>query len=94
MDAENHVMILQAGDSDTEEWLCPRCGRHLVLRWAPHFDELILARGDEGMPHVGSRTGLVRIGPVRRSTPVENTVAHDSAWRDWLGEHGLPWQDG
>jgi hypothetical protein len=89
--SEHHVMVHQAGDSDSEEWLCPECGRHLILRWAPEYDELVLVRGDASVTHAGSKQGLVRIGPMRPSTPADGPATTDTAWRDWLDQHGVPW---
>ncbi|MGH4012275.1 MAG: hypothetical protein ACRDTH_29625, partial [Pseudonocardiaceae bacterium] len=62
---EQHVMILQGTDSsDAEEWLCPECGRHFIVRWSPDFEQLVLTVGDARASHHGSK-GTVSIGRMR-----------------------------
>jgi hypothetical protein len=70
-----------------EEWCCPVCGRHFVVRWPPDYERLILAEGDPRATHVGTKgevglTGLrvARTGP----DPGE-------ADRRWLRGHGIDW---
>jgi len=57
-------MILTGnGESGAEEWVCPTCGRRMLLRWPPNYEKLILEHGDEAAIHVGGKGGL-RIGQV------------------------------
>lgn len=39
--------------SGSEEWLCPACGRRILLRWPPHFEKIVLDPGDELATHTG-----------------------------------------
>ena len=40
-----HEMVHQGTDaSGMEEWRCPECGRHFVVRWPPDFERLVLSR--------------------------------------------------
>ncbi len=60
-------MILQGTDSSgAEERLCPECGRHFIVRWLPHFEQLVLTVGDGRASHHSS-TGEVSIGRMRVS---------------------------
>ncbi|ASR35303.1 hypothetical protein BAY61_10190 [Prauserella marina] len=88
--AEHHVMALQRADrADTQEWLCPECGRHFIVRWDPEFDQLVLNQGDTGASHSGSEKGALDIvmrtemaRPVPRGEPTQ-------VWLDWLRQHGI-----
>lgn len=63
-----HILSHQGvGPSGGEEWLCHECGRDLVVRWEPDFEEVILVAGDRDVRHIGSRHGSVWIGSVRTS---------------------------
>ena len=51
-----HEMVHQGTDaSGMEEWRCPECGRHFVVRWPPDFERLVLAEGDGDAVHVGAK---------------------------------------
>jgi hypothetical protein len=68
-----------------EEWRCPVCGRHFIVRWPPDYERVVLAEGDEDATHVGTKgeVGFRGIGVARASG--------DDAWRRWLAEHGIDW---
>jgi len=55
MDA--HVMNLNSDHEGTQEWICPICGRVLLLETNPsHLS--ILVRGDSYASHSGNTGGL------------------------------------
>lgn len=65
---ESHEMQLQRVlESGAQEWLCPSCGRHLLL-WFRHPDDRpareILVDGDETAIHTGGTRGLRISGPT------------------------------
>jgi hypothetical protein len=81
------VLIGPAG-SDADEWLCPSCGRRMVLRWPPRYEKLVLDRGDDSVAHVGGKGGVAMAGvgvAVTTSVPVGDRD------RDWLDEIGVVW---
>ncbi|MBN9108233.1 MAG: hypothetical protein J0I34_05570 [Pseudonocardia sp.] len=94
--ADEHVMVLEGdGPSGAEEWHCPTCGRTVVVRWEPDFEQLVLVEGDTRAAHAGSRHGGVRLGPPTRrpatARPATGAadVGDDDAWARWLADHGL-----
>ena len=43
-----HTMTLVGQvESGAEEWVCPRCGRRMLLRWPPDYQKLVLDEGDD-----------------------------------------------
>jgi hypothetical protein len=56
---QHHEMVRQAVDeSGLQAWLCPECGRRLLLSWPPNYRKIVLQRGDVWTPHVGGTGGL------------------------------------
>ncbi|ODU04200.1 MAG: hypothetical protein ABS81_11305 [Pseudonocardia sp. SCN 72-86] len=92
-DADEHVMVHEGdGPAGAEEWHCPTCGRTVVVRWEPDFEQLVLVEGDTRFVHSGSRHGGVRLRPpVRRPATARPAadVGDDDAWARWLADHGL-----
>lgn len=93
----HHVMVHRAADSaGADEWLCPECGRHFIVRFDPEFDQLVLVPGDVTVSHTGSQHGLVRTGPPRPAVPTgadQPAPAPSPAWQRWMREHGIAWED-
>ena len=84
-----HEMVHEGTDaSGMEEWRCPVCGRHFVVRWPPDFERLVLAEGDANAIHVGAK-GEVRLTGIQL-TPAAGTGAEDE-WRAWLRDNGIDW---
>ena len=82
-----HVMVHQGTDhSGMQEWRCPVCGRHFVVRWPPDFERLVLTEGDGDAVHVGSKdgTGLTGIQVVTGGDG-------EDEWRRWLRDNGIDW---
>ena len=48
-----HAMELIREHEDTEEWLCPTCGRRLLVNWNPKFKRTVLIAGDQSVTHSG-----------------------------------------
>jgi hypothetical protein len=94
-----HEMILTStGESGAEEWVCPTCGRRMLLRWPPHFEKLILEHGDEAAIHVGEKGGL-RLGQVAvtpapaAQMPQAPAAQMPQAEQQWLRDNGIDWDD-
>ena len=57
------MILTGTGESGVEEWVCPTCGRRMLLRWPPYYEKFILEQGDDAAIHVGGKGGL-RVGPA------------------------------
>ena len=94
-----HEMVHVGTDAaGMEEWRCPVCGRHFVVRWPPNYERLVLAEGDEHATHVGSREDEVGLRGIQIRPAAGGPAAGDpaegegeDAWRRWLAEHGIDW---
>jgi hypothetical protein len=87
------MILTGSGESGAEEWVCPTCGRRMLLRWPPNYEKLILEYGDEAAIHVGGKGGL-RVGQVA-ATPASvdevPVVEVPEAERQWLQDNGIDW---
>jgi len=88
-----HEMVHESTDATgMEEWRCPGCGRHFVVRWPPDYERLGLAEGDQNATHVGTK-GEVGLGGIEVTPasggPADGSV--DDAWRRWLRDNGIDW---
>jgi len=71
-----------------EEWSCATCGRRLLMRRPPEFEQIVLERGDEWAAHVGGAGGFQMAGIQARPSGPGSPSAAD---RGWLDEHGITW---
>ena len=86
-----HAMTLVGqAESGAEEWVCPRCGRRMLLRWPPDYHKLVLEEGDESAVHVGGKGGLQVIGAEVVPSPSGEVPAGE---RQWLRDNGIDWDD-
>jgi hypothetical protein len=92
------MILTGSGESGAEEWVCPTCGRRMLLRWPPHYEKLILEHGDEAAIHVGGKGGLrvgqVAVGPAPASgAPLADVPVSEipEAERRWLRAIGIDW---
>jgi hypothetical protein len=82
-------MILNGrAESGAEEWVCPTCGRRMLLRWPPDYEKLVLEHGDDTAVHVGGKGG-VRVGELVIAPTPQADVA--STERQWLSDNGIEW---
>jgi hypothetical protein len=103
-----HEMVHEGTDaSGMEEWRCPVCGRHFIVRWPPDYERLVLAEGDPKAIHVGTKEGEVGFGgigiaPAAGMTPAADgdpatggdpaaALGDEDAWRRWLRDNGIDW---
>jgi hypothetical protein len=88
--------------SGMEEWRCPVCGRHFIVRWPPDYERLVLAEGDPKAIHVGTKEGEVGFGgiavapaaggdPAAAPDPAAAAPGEEDAWRRWLRDNGIDW---
>ena len=87
-----HEMVHQGTDAaGMEEWRCPECGRHFLVRWPPAWERLVLVEGDPDAAHVGSK-GAVTLGRVEvRAADAAAGGAGEDDWRRWLDDNGIDW---
>ena len=87
--APPHEMVHEGTDaSGMEEWRCPVCGRHFIVRWPPDYERLVLAEGDADATHVGTK-GEVGLSGIQ----VVPTAGPEDEWRRWLRDNGIDWDD-
>jgi hypothetical protein len=98
-----HEMVHEGTDpSGMEEWRCPVCGRHFIVRWPPDYERLVLAEGDPKAIHVGTKEGEVGFGgiavaraaggdPAAAPDPAAAAPGEEDAWRRWLRDNGIDW---
>lgn len=86
---EHHDMALaRRTESGAEEWVCPTCGRRMLMRWPPRFERVVLEEGDGTAVHAGAKGGaLMRKSEV---TQAVSTDVPDSELR-WLHSNGIDW---
>ena len=73
-----HEMVHEGTDpTGMEEWRCPVCGRHFIVRWPPDYERLVLAEGDPQAIHVGTKEGEVGFGGIGIAPTAETTPAAD-----------------
>lgn len=51
-----HSMTLIRKHEGIEEWLCPTCGRHMLVNWNPIFKRTVLDAGDSSVGHSGFKS--------------------------------------
>ena len=82
-------MILNGrAESGAEEWVCPTCGRRMLLRWPPEYEKLVLDHGDDSAIHVGGKGG-VQVGGLVIAPTLEGDM--QSSEREWLRDNGIDW---
>ncbi len=66
-EAQHHQMVLLATHpSGADEWLCPTCGRKVLMQWPPDYKKIVLVAGDESAIHTGGKSGLSLTLPENR----------------------------
>ena len=53
-----HTMDLIKEHEGTEEWLCPDCGRHMLVNWSPKFKRTVLDAGDTSAGHTAFKSDV------------------------------------
>jgi hypothetical protein len=85
--AEVHDMFLEGPmENGVGEWICPSCGRRLLVRRTPNFEKVVLSSGNGKANHVSI------IGDKR----IINVAVTDGAYEtdtdsDWLTANGMSW---
>ena len=94
----HEMMLVKIYETGVEEWLCPICGRRLMMQRPPQFRRIILAMGDELVSHTASQESLRLVGAEdANTTATPRTSSHtDDAqlatmrvWADWIDQLDL-----
>jgi hypothetical protein len=82
----------------SQEWVCPVCGRRMIIHWPPQYKRVILEEGDSGAIHTGG-TGGLRMGGAEVQHEAQEEGAQGGAgslkdpylspWARWLENKGL-----
>lgn len=89
MQQRHEMVLVETRESGVEEWMCPNCGRRVLLRWPPNYEKFVLDHGDESATHGGGKGG-VRVGQVMVN-PVDMGDI-EALEHDWLSDHGIDWE--
>jgi len=90
-----HTMEFIREYEGMDEWLCPTCGRRLLMEYRPKFKKIILEEGDINAGHSGGKGGLqvgtIQIAPADvYSTNDESALPFNdpslAPWLTWLNE--------
>jgi hypothetical protein len=46
------MRMVRTQESGMEEWVCPSCGRRILLRWPPDYTKSVLDDGDPRACHI------------------------------------------
>jgi hypothetical protein len=75
-------------ESGAEEWLCPACGRRILMSWPPRFDVLVLEDGDPAAVHAGAKGGALMHQAKVAQVPSTDVPADE---QQWLYNNGIDW---
>jgi hypothetical protein len=60
---DHHIMQrLRTAADGAEEWFCADCGRHVLLRWPPAYEQTVVHPGDEEACHVSAHPTIEIVG--------------------------------
>lgn len=82
------MVLSSRTDTGADMWICPGCGRRMLLGGPPHYERLVLEHGDESAVHVGGKGGL-RVGNAAIIPLAPEDVRSDE--REWLRGHSIDW---
>jgi hypothetical protein len=92
MSATHRMVRTASAGPGVEEWLCPSCGRRVLLRWPPYCEKLVLYAGALDVAHVGGSGGTAEPAtPTTGGSEGPGAVTVSRAERDWLREMGVDW---
>jgi uncharacterized Zn finger protein (UPF0148 family) len=95
-------MTLVTEHDGTGEWLCPSCGRHLLISREPEYKKTVLVEGDPSADHIRVKKKLETEEQRDTSTAWLPGAAEDPIddprlipWLNWMEESGFEdlWDD-
>jgi hypothetical protein len=61
------MMIAREFPDGRLEWVCPTCGRRIIMQWPPEYQHIVVVPGDESASHSGAM-GAPQPGPTALET--------------------------
>lgn len=99
---QKHEMIFAGAlPSGAEDWICPTCGRRMLISWEPKFKRTVLVSGNSDASHGGFKKNMqIEDFAVASSASAssheyyedvdlnidENTL---TPWKSWLDKKGF-----
>ncbi|NWG19941.1 MAG: hypothetical protein HXY39_06390 [Chloroflexi bacterium] len=77
--------------SGAEEWICPACGRRVLINRPPSYQCVVLAAGDTTAVHVGGSPSRTTVAPFQRNGQKRPTAAPDEPGDVAITDTLLPW---
>ena len=84
-----HTMDLIKEHEGTEEWLCPDCGRHMLVNWRPKFKRTIIDVGDQSAGHSAFKSDAQSAEFM--GTQTEGTSSRAEAIEPFDESRLIPW---
>ncbi len=86
MNTEHHEMHLEKEHpSGFEEWVCPVCGRKLLMRWPPDYTKVVVEPGNEMATHSAVKGGLeLQNAQVKMNEQAASPVEEDERLAPWI----------
>ncbi len=67
-DPNQHRLVMAREFPDgRQEWICPTCGRRIILQWPPDYHRIVVEPGDESVSHSGAMSAPRQHGPAERT---------------------------
>ncbi len=87
MPEQHEMTLVSRTGSGIETWVCPDCGRSVLMRWPPNFESKVIEVGDPSVQHRGVKGGA-QLGPV--SVDERRLILADEE-EQWLRGIGIDW---
>ena len=91
-----HTMTLINEHDGTGEWLCPACGRHLIISQSPVYKKTVLVEGDQAVEHIRIKKKMQTADQRNAPTallpkPAEELIEDPRLipWLEWMDEIGF-----
>lgn len=96
MSEQYHEMTLEKKyPSGADEWLCPVCGRRVIISWEPRFKRTVLEDGDPNVGHSGFKADQQMEemmdapsseAPAHKNVDLAIDETRLAPWLEWLEE--------
>jgi hypothetical protein len=87
------MLLEKTHPAGPEEWLCPTCGRRIIMQWPPKYKKMVLVVGDENVIHSGAKGGVEFIHTEALAGTIPDGLKRDgpeveddeiSEFKDWM----------
>jgi hypothetical protein len=90
------MVLKSTKSSGVEEWVCPECGRCVLMSWPPNYKKIVVEPGDEMAIHSGGKGGVnMQVSKIVSKEELETEEDPRLAvWSDWMEKtHFADWWD-